>query len=85
MAVSPINPSSVQTHTPVQSAVPAQKAPAPKTQPVASDTVKISAAAKNLQEQTAAPAQIIQAAASGDVQAKAQLEKPTAAPAKKIV
>jgi hypothetical protein len=81
MAISSINSRHAQTHTPVQTSAVPQKAPAAKPQPVAADTIKISPTAKNLQEQTAAPSQIVQAADAGDLQAQAQLAKPTAAPA----
>lgn len=52
---------------------------APKPKPSAKDTVKISAAAKELQQRTEAPAQVIEAASSGDIQAKAQLARPATA------
>jgi hypothetical protein len=57
----------------------ARQAPAePKPQPPATDTVQISTAARALQQRTEAAAQTVQAAATGDVQAQAVLEKPAA-------
>ncbi len=82
MAISAIGSPHAQAQTPTPSAAP-QPAPTPKIQPPAADTVKISSTAKALQAKTAAPPQIVQAAASGDLQAKAQLAKPAIAPAVK--
>lgn len=79
MAISISSATHVQAPVAVQPAAARQPAPAPKPQPAATDTVKISTAAKALQEQTQAPAQTVKAAAPGDVQAKALLATPAAA------
>jgi hypothetical protein len=76
MAVSAI--SSNILAQPQQPSVAGKPAVAAKPQTSTSDTVKISATAKALQEKTAAPAHTVRAAATGDLQAKAQLAKPTA-------
>lgn len=64
-----VAPSTFQVRTPSKPKRIAQPA-------AAADTVKISSAAKVLQKTTAAPAEVVQAAAGGDLQAKAQLAKP---------
>jgi hypothetical protein len=53
-----------------------QAAPAPNPPPPVTDTVHISDTAKVLQARIEAPAQTVNAAASGDLQAKATLAKP---------
>jgi hypothetical protein len=53
-----------------------QAAPDKATLTAAKDTVTISSTAKNLQQRTAAPANTVHAAASGDLQAKSQVTKP---------
>jgi len=63
----------VQAPSAVQPSGARQTAPAPKPQAPAADTVQISAAARVLQQRTEASAQTLEAAASGDLQARAQL------------
>ena len=65
-----VNPGTFQVATVVNSK---------KAKAAATDTVKISDAAKSLQAKTAAPARVVQAASGGDLQAKAQLARPTTA------
>jgi|HubBroStandDraft_4_1064222.scaffolds.fasta_scaffold374239_2 hypothetical protein len=80
MAISAITSPHAPAQTPTQPSAAPQPAPAPKLQALATDTVKISSTAKALQAKTVAPPQILQAAASGDLQAKAQLTKPAPTP-----
>ena len=79
-----VNPvSSATKAAPVQSSAPVARQQAPnaqtKPQPVATDTVQISAAAKNLQESTETSVQTSQEARSGDPQAQRLLAKEEAA------
>jgi hypothetical protein len=78
MAISLVK-SNILAATPIQSSTAPRTKPGLKQAAPATDTVKISATAKSLQAKTAAPAQVVQAAAGGDLQAKAQLAKPTTA------
>ena len=76
MAIPAVN-STTLSPSPLENLATQKSKPAPK--PAAdTDTVKISAAAKSLQERTVASSEIVQEAAAGDVQAQAQLAKPTA-------
>jgi hypothetical protein len=77
MAISLVK-SNILAATPIQSSTAPRTKAGLKQAPSSTDTVKISAAAKSLQSKTAAPAQVVQAAAAGDLQAKAQLAKPAA-------
>jgi hypothetical protein len=87
MAIQAINVTSAQSssavpsqaHTTVATAVATAKPQQP-----AKDTVTISNTAKSLQQQTTASSSIIDAAASGDLQAKSQITKPTASPTSPI-
>jgi hypothetical protein len=68
----------IHAQTTVQPSPARQARPEPKPQPPATDTVQISSAARALQQRTEAATQTVQAAATGDVQAKAVLAKPAA-------
>lgn len=68
----------VHTQTAVQPSAERQALPEAKPRPYTTDTVQISVAARALQQRTEAAAQTVQAAAAGDVQAQAALEKPAA-------
>lgn len=78
MASSVTSVTKVHAQTVVQPSAERQAPPEPKPHPHTTDTVQISAAARALQQRTEAAAQTVQAAATGDVQAQAVLEKPVA-------
>jgi hypothetical protein len=82
MAISPVK-SNILVATPLRSSTAPRAKAGIKQAAIATDTVKISATAQSLQEKAVAPAQVVEAAASGDLQAKAQLAKPASAPSVK--
>jgi len=73
MAIQPVSTTPPQTSNGIQPASVKQPSAAQKQQKPAADRVTISNTAKTLQENTQAPARLVEAASAGDLQAKAQV------------